>query len=74
MCVHTCRSLFMCVVCMCVYSSLPLEGELGLLLDSRTLERKLVQHVEKNTAGTQKKPGLSWLGQASHALESTTRL
>lgn len=28
---------------MCVYSSLPLEGELGLLLDSRTLGGKLVQ-------------------------------
>lgn len=47
MCVQTCRSLFMCVVCMCVYSSLPLEGELSLLLDRRTLGRKLAQQDER---------------------------
>lgn len=49
-CVHTCR--FTCVLCMRVYSSSPLEGELGLLLDSRTVGGKLVQQDERNTAGT----------------------
>lgn len=61
-CIHTC--IHICIVCMCVYGSLTLEGELGLLLDSRTLGGKLVQQDWRNTAGPQKK-------QASQALEST---
>lgn len=64
----------MCIVCMCVYSSLPLEGELGLLLDRRTLRGKLVLQDGRNTAGTQKKPGLSRPRQASHTLVSTAWL
>lgn len=49
-------------VCMCLYHGLPLEGELGLLLDNRTLGGKLVQQDGNNTTGTQKKPGLSCRG------------
>lgn len=52
----------MCIVCMCVYISLPLEGELDLLVDCRTLGGKLVLQDGRNTGGTQKK-------QASRALE-----
>lgn len=45
----------MCIVCMCVYISLPLEGELDLLVDCRTLGGKLVLQDGRNTGGTQKK-------------------
>lgn len=43
---------------MCVYSSLPLEGDLGLLLDSKTLGRKLVQQDEKKYC---RNPEKAWL-------------